>query len=112
MPYKDPEKRKQYQREWRRRNPQDQGPLRDSRRDLVNMLKDKPCLHCGVKYPPCVMDLHHVDPSQKSFEVVPQGRGKQALIEEAKKCVCLCSNCHRLFHGGHIKLNLEEWQSG
>ena len=107
MPYKDREKQRQFQKEWRRKNPQDQRPGKDARRQLVNKFKDKPCLHCGVKYPPCVMDLHHVDPSTKSFEVVPTGRGIQALTEEAKKCVCLCSNCHRLFHGGYIELNLE-----
>ena len=108
MPYKDKEKQRQFQREWRRLNPQQNlKQSRDARRALVDGFKSKPCVHCGIQYPPCAMDLHHIDPSTKLFEVVPQGRGIEALKEEAKKCVPLCANCHRLFHGGYITLNLE-----
>lgn len=57
-----------------------------------------PCAKCGERrlY---VIDFHHIDPSTKSFTIGDSYRGSNDKIEaEIKKCVCLCSNCHREFH--------------
>lgn len=58
------------------------------------------CLDCGVEYPPSVYDFHHLDPKEKSF-AIGQGitdRSIEATLAESRKCVMLCSNCHRLRH--------------
>lgn len=63
-----------------------------------NSLKDKPCADCGVKYPPFVMDFHHIDPKQKSFSI-GRGRfreGRKKILDEIAKCILLCANCHRI----------------
>lgn len=63
---------------------------------FVDSLKT-PCAKCGNTVP-YVLDFHHIDPSTKLFELTRQYQTKQAATEEAKKCVCLCRNCHQTFH--------------
>ena len=64
------------------------------------------CQRCG--YDRCVnaMDFHHIDPAQKGFPIASRIRSWEKLKAELDKCVLLCSNCHREFHGGIW--NLEE----
>lgn len=66
---------------------------------LLFELKNKPCMDCGVKYPPYVMDFDHRDPSEKEFNVCMMRRRRMAfskIVAEAAKCDVVCSNCHRL----------------
>lgn len=64
----------------------------------------KECLICGEKESVC-LDFHHIDPKEKSFTIGKhQSLGKEKLLAEIKKCVCLCSNCHRKVHAGIINL--------
>lgn len=55
---------------------------------------------CG--YDKCLdaLQFHHVDPSGKigSIQIMLRSVGKRAAIEEAKKCVLVCSNCHFELH--------------
>jgi hypothetical protein len=65
--------------------------------------KMTPCVDCGF-FHPAAMDWHHIDSSTKVRGGVSQlVRGAQSiekLQEEIDKCVCLCSNCHRIRHSG------------
>lgn len=73
--------------------------------ELLHSLK-KPCIVCGEAEPVCI-DFHHINPEDKEFTVGKyRSRGKEWLIREISKCVCLCSNCHRKVHAGLIDLNL------
>ena len=57
------------------------------------------CHDCHETFPPCCYDFHHVNPLEKKFELAPRmDAGLNTLMEEAKKCVMLCSNCHRVRH--------------
>lgn len=66
----------------------------------LNLLTD--CIICGFskeKY--IVIDFHHIEPENKKFAVsqlIKIKSRKKDLLEEIKKCVCMCANCHRLFH--------------
>ena len=66
------------------------------RREFINSFKNKPCVRCGVMYPPYVMDFHHRDPAEKAFNL-SKARNKpiDKIIEEVAKCDILCANCHR-----------------
>ena len=56
------------------------------------------CQKCGEKRY-WVIDYHHIDPSQKDFQVTYYKTSKlETLKTEIKKCIPLCSNCHRDFH--------------
>ena len=58
-----------------------------------------PCVKCGEDrlY---VIDFHHVDPAKKEFNIHRKKAAKNfsSIEEEAKKCICLCRNCHMEFH--------------
>ena len=61
------------------------------------------CAVCG--YDRCVVNMtfHHVDPSQKTFEMSMRcGKGIDAFRAEAKKCVLVCANCHGEIEAGLI----------
>lgn len=69
---------------------------------LVKAFGDK-CYLCGTEYNSWIFELHHIDPSTKSFGIAGSGisRSKDKCALEAKKCVMLCANCHReVEHGG------------
>ena len=61
---------------------------------------------CGIcGYNKCLqaLDFHHLDPSQKDQDLskyLANGGKWGKVREEAQKCVCLCSNCHREVHAG------------
>lgn len=53
---------------------------------------------------PVALDLHHIDQSTKDFN--PSSGvcySVDVLRAEIRKCVVLCSNCHRKFHAGLLQ---------
>lgn len=69
-----------------------------NRRAELDKLKDKPCTRCKEKFPPYVMEWHHIDPTTKSFGI---GQGSfrnsmKKILEEISKCELYCANCHRI----------------
>lgn len=60
------------------------------------------CKRCGIKHTghnSCIFDFHHKDPSIKDADWGRMRRWKVDRIRpEIKKCILLCSNCHRLTH--------------
>ena len=61
------------------------------------------CNKCGYDRCNEALDLHHLDPSNKSFgfgQVMANPKKWDLLVEEAKKCILLCRNCHSEFHAG------------
>jgi len=56
------------------------------------------CVDCGYVGPDIVFELHHLDMSSKEFGLAEFGGTAARFFEEAKKCVLLCANCHRLRH--------------
>lgn len=54
-----------------------------------------------------VFDFHHIDPSTKSFEISRKYRAWDVVVDEAKKCAMLCSNCHRKVHANLLDLPID-----
>jgi len=55
---------------------------------------------CGESHP-ATLDFHHVDPVKKEFSIgklADLGWSKKHISAEIKKCVVMCSNCHRKLH--------------
>jgi len=128
MPFKDPEKQREYHREWCRANKRIYGDpearrayhrewsrlhkkygddwwkdRRKRNQELLRTQKRRPCADCGVSYPHYVMDFHHRDPSEK--DVTPgtlKGAhwSEKRILAELAKCDVVCSNCHRERHWG------------
>lgn len=78
--------------------------------ELVNQLKNKPCMDCCVKYPLYVMHFDHRDPKEKRRSLSAMSTYSDKTIrEEASKCDVVCANCHamrthKLQQEGKIKM--------
>jgi hypothetical protein len=108
MPFKDPEKRKAYQREykklWYKENKEKHiGYVRNYdggiQKWFMEYKKTLVCENCGENHPAC-LEFHHVDPKQKKFSVSNRRDrpSKEGLLKEIAKCRVLCANCHRKEH--------------
>lgn len=61
---------------------------------------DSKCGICGYNKTVLALDFHHINPNDKKFGISTWKIKKwDRVVEEAKKCVLLCSNCHREIHG-------------
>lgn len=91
MPYKDPEKQREFQRNWLRK-----------RRD--DWLADKSCVLCGSVDN---LEIDHIDPSTKKlpvYDTVHKNRSngvyqifswsQERRDAELSKCQVLCHDCH------------------
>jgi hypothetical protein len=108
MPYKDPEVRKQKHREYSRKHYEANKTAiiaktakikKSVRKKWVELKESVKCISCGFSHPAAI-DFHHVNPSssdRKVYELLRCNNFNGAL-EEIKKCVPLCSNCHRVHH--------------
>lgn len=108
MPYKDPEKRREYQRNYMRSWYQNNKSthiayVRNRDRKIEAWLKEYKlslsCLSCGETHPAC-LEFHHINPQEKKFTIGRQERrvSLKSLQEEIAKCRVLCANCHRKEH--------------
>ena len=81
---------------------------RKNKKAIADMFGGK-CLLCGYDKHVGVLDFHHLNRSTKSFAVSAQGMTKQfnRLVDEAKKCILLCSNCHREVEMGLVQIPKE-----
>lgn len=60
---------------------------------------------CNIcKYNRCnrALEFHHIDPSTKDFTISKNSKisSFNRLLEESKKCILVCSNCHREIEDG------------
>ena len=59
------------------------------------------CVICGYSRFAPALQFHHVDPSQKEFNVNPaSGKSLAKYLAEARKCVLVCATCHVEIEGG------------
>ena len=63
------------------------------------LLQNHGCQHCGNDNP-IVLVAHHIDPSTKvqSVKYIIDHRTYELAMEEFKKCIVLCRNCHAIEH--------------
>lgn len=65
------------------------------------------CERCGYRKNYAALAWHHLDPSQKSFELdlrAMSNRSDKVLVAEAAKCRLLCANCHAETHHPECRL--------
>jgi len=68
------------------------------------------CCICGYKKYFVAMELHHIDPSQKELSfgnVTSNPAAWSKIVKELRKCILLCSNCHKGVHHGLVNLPAE-----
>ena len=117
MPFKDPEKRREYnriyQRGWYRKNrKRHQLSVNKVRQKRAQRFRDfkatLSCIRCGESHPACIV-FHHRDPKKKEFHVnattIWKGVPMKRILAEIEKCDVLCANCHRKLHWEERKGN-------
>jgi hypothetical protein len=86
-------KEKQNKRQWRNRT------------EAIHTLKKLYGGQCKIcKYSRCLkaLEFHHLDITNKIFEISMKRASVKQIAEEAKKCILICANCHRELHDGLI----------
>ena len=61
------------------------------------------CQCCGYDHCTDSMDFHHIDPAQKELsfgKVTANPRAWPVLVNELRKCILVCRNCHGEIHAG------------
>ena len=61
------------------------------------------CQCCGYKTSSRALSFHHLDPTQKDIafsDVRANPKSWPKIVEELKKCILLCHNCHMEIHDG------------
>jgi cytochrome c553 len=62
------------------------------------------CCICGYRRTVINLHFHHVEPSQKSFNMtMARGKSLASYQAEAEKCVLVCANCHGEIEAGIIE---------
>lgn len=108
MPYKDPEVRKRKHKEYSKRHYEKNkqatidrsAEVRKSFKAQWEIFKAaQVCTHCGFSHPAAI-DFHHVirSPDNKKLYKLLTNRSFKSALEEVKKCIPLCANCHRILH--------------
>lgn len=69
--------------------------------DWVRQFKTK-CAHCGEDHP-ATLDFHHLEGKEHGIANLTNRNNltkkiKSLIIKEIKKCIVICSNCHRKLH--------------
>lgn len=61
------------------------------------------CVDCERMPHPAAMTFHHLDPSQKDFQLSSSSAKtlSETVRQELDKCVLLCHNCHDIRHAEH-----------
>ena len=75
-------------------------------KQLIKQHKTK-CMICGIEEP-CVLELHHM--YDKKFNISQEAHYIPYYLfkKELDKCVCLCSNHHKMLHTGILNINNNE----
>lgn len=68
--------------------------LRERKVKLVEMFGGG-CSRCGYDRSVAALDFHHLGDKDVEVSAI---RGWDKMLAEARKCVLLCSNCHREEH--------------
>ena len=77
---------------------------RNIKQKAVDYLGGK-CYVCNYDTYIGAFDFHHLNPSEKNFSIAQVKLSSFERIKpELDKCVLLCANCHREFHGGLIEI--------
>lgn len=78
---------------------------REKNKKFVNKIKKKSkCAICGESEV-CCLEFHHIDPTTKVDSIMNMlNEPEEVLVNEIKKCIILCSNCHKKIHSGILKL--------
>jgi hypothetical protein len=116
MAYKDPNKQREYQKEWIRKNNTQKEKNKTNGRNRKKLIAEKmfnyklsigKCYSCNTYDHPHCLDFHHLGEEEKKDTIcalVGGGYKWEKIEEEMNKCILLCSSCHRKLHKELLEL--------
>lgn len=98
-----PDYAKQYMRKYIEANYAQMKERMDAKRkEIAEWKRARGCTVCG-ETEPWVLDMHHLDPSEKESNPAASATLK-TFLKHAANCVLVCSNCHRKVHAGVLRI--------
>jgi hypothetical protein len=64
----------------------------------IKQARGNKCQRCGYSRCSAALEFHHLDPAKKEFTISNANFKLKDALRETKKCILLCSNCHRELH--------------
>jgi len=112
MPFKDADKRREYQRNYHKKWYQSNADKRraqvrlrrkQTREKLQKIKAEGSCVVCGLsgQIATWALDYHHINHDDKVASIsylVGNGYSWKRIEKEIAKCQLICSNCHRIKH--------------
>ena len=108
MPFKDPERKKEYRRKGYAENSKSEIAHVKRRKDEIRKWfweykKSLKCSKCSEAHP-AIIDFHHKKDKEKEMAIsymVANGFSIKKIKEELNKCQVVCANCHRKIHNNN-----------
>lgn len=109
MPFKDPQRKKEYnqryQKSWHQRNKERRlTRIYQQKVDTYWYIQDLKaglrCAYCGFNHP-AALQFHHRNKEDKLFnigEAVYRKINLEKVKQEIAKCIVICANCHFIHH--------------
>lgn len=106
MPYKDkkdPRKLEAQRRHYERHTQEVKDAVairrKQYREKWLEFKRALQCTKCGENHP-AALDFHHTvrDHTYRSVNTLAKNGQYRKAVEETKKCIVLCANCHRKHH--------------
>lgn len=72
-------------------------------KEIYNNHKTK-CYICGEEAK-CCLEFHHIGPKRFNISKSLKHITTEQLIEELKRTICVCKNCHSKIHNGYANLD-------
>ena len=72
----------------------------DKKKKLIKLFGGK-CSICGYNKCNAALDFHHTNSKEKEMtiaEISLKNVSYNKILKEARKCILICSNCHREIH--------------
>ncbi len=73
---------------------------------LINLLGGK-CQMCNGVFHHAAFDFHHKNNKNEDISNMYNNKSEKDILEEIKKCILLCANCHRIHHARKFRLSIE-----
>lgn len=71
------------------------------RKERLVSIKGGECQRCGYRKNLAALEFHHVTADEKEFQLDLRSLSNRSwprILREARKCILVCSNCHRELH--------------
>ncbi len=113
MPFKDISRKREYRREWYKKNRKSELEHVRRRKEIIKKWLGEykltlSCSKCGENHP-ATIDFHHKGGFIKEktiSQLVYDGYSLDKIKNELAKCEILCANCHRKIHWKNKSKNL------